>query len=225
MKRNNELRRTQRIDLQGDATASVHLPEGESTYEIREASHRGLFLVAPEPLPLQSLIRIEPDLGDGTSIEMMGLVAHQRTPEEAKESNQPPGMGIRLFSIGRDSLDRWTTFVQEQSKARADSEVSTDLIESPHLVARLPDEDALERFLDLDTQSVELFVHDTELHDFGTRVVCELVHPTGDASLALEAEVTEVVQDPPRDRGVELTFEPLDEARYEQLEAFVLGEA
>src|SRR5690554_1619333 len=87
-------RREPRINISLPVT--LQLPDGELAYEIANASHRGIFIACPEPLPLRKLVRFSTQLDEEEEpLQMLGLVAHTVNPAEARESGKAAGMGVQ----------------------------------------------------------------------------------------------------------------------------------
>ncbi len=204
-----------RVDLGGTHAARFHRAGRETDGEIHEASGDRVFVATGAPPPLDRLTSISIAIDEETSVSLMGRVIRRRSPEQVAQSNEPPGMGLRLTSANPDDLQRWQSFIRSHA-----TEDATDL---PRVVVELHESETLELLLDLDARAVELFVHGSHRHAPGTEVVCEIVHPEHNAVFELEAEVLDRIGGAPRERGLELSLQPIGDARADQLEMFVLG--
>lgn len=213
-------RREPRIDL--DLTVTLLAPDGEAEYPVGDASYRGVFLKTDNPLPLRKLVRLRTDIADDEPpLQMMGLVAHHMGPAEAAEADRDPGMGIHLFSVGEQTHERWREFIREQYDERPEARKEVERLEQPHVVAHLPSRDELPEFFDDELTAGEMFVRSSEIHDEGSEIVVDIVHPDGRESLDLEGTVQETVKSPPRKRGMTIAFSEIDDETRGRIREFV----
>lgn len=200
-------------------TAVVRGIGEESACDIDEASPRELFVITGTPLPLRRLTSISVDLaGEDSPLSLTGRVIERRLPEAVSQSDVPPGMRLRLTATDRDDVRRWREFVE----SRADPESQSD---APEMVVWLGTTDTLESLLELESESVELVVRGISRYEPGRDVVCNVVHPEGHAVFELRGRVLDTRDEPLRQRGTEVALPPVDDARLEQLETFVLGDS
>ncbi|TDP76051.1 PilZ domain-containing protein [Bradymonas sediminis] len=221
---NKTQRREPRINISLPVT--LQLPDGELAYEIANASHRGIFIACPQPLPLRKLVRFSTQLSeDEEPLQMLGLVAHTVNPAEARESGKAAGMGVQLYSVGRDTRARWRTFISE--KYENDPSVR-DLARAqnlPRVSLHLRAMEQLQTFAGRDLQSGNIYVRTANLHPVDTAVICAVVHPQTGQIFDIEAHVTAVKEAPRRERGMRLEFVEFDAQERAQFEAFVRGNA
>lgn len=211
----------QRRSPRVEATLEVTLQtvDGEVSCNTRDASYQGVFIVRPDPLPLRKLIRFRTRLPDGDEqLQMLGLVAHTVSKDDASRQNRQPGMGIQLFSLGEKTRRRWRQFVDSlyQQDPRARETLASS--QRPEVRMRIPDEATLQKLRRIHLPNNQLFVRTPELHPPGTSVDCVVVHPDRDDDLTLAATVTEVVDTSVKQRGLHLEIEPLEDP--EDAEAF-----
>ncbi len=216
-------RREPRIDL--DLTVTLILPDGETDYAVGDASYRGVFLHAENPLPLRKLVRCRTQLpGDEEPLQMMGVVAHHLGAAEAAEAERSPGMGIHLFSVGQETHRRWREFIRRQYDQRPEARREVQRLERPHVVAHLPSREELTEYFDEELTGGEMFVRSSEIHEEGSEIVVDVVHPDGRESLDLEGTVRETVKSPPRQRGMTIGFSQLDDEARERIRTFATPE-
>lgn len=216
-------RREPRIDL--DLSVTLLLPEGEREYPVGDASYRGVFLVSENPLPLRKLVRFRTRLSDDEEpLQMMGLVAHHISTAEANEIGRDPGMGIHLFSVGRETHRRWRRFIREHYEENPEAREEFKRLEYPHVVAHLPSNSALAEFFDDDLGGGEMFVRSSEVHSEGSPIICDIVHPNGTESIDLEGRVLSAIKSPPRKRGMKIEFADLDAEDQRRVQAFIDGD-
>jgi hypothetical protein len=216
-------RREPRIDL--DLTVTLKLPDSEQTYNVGDASYRGVFLLSQNPLPLRKLVRMQIQLpGDDQPLQMMGLVAHHISPAEANEIGRDAGMGIHLFSVGEETHKQWRQFIRDRYESDPRAHEQFKRIELPHVVAHLPDHKALSEYFDDELTTGEMFVRSSEVHDEEETVICDIVHPDGADSIDLEGTVVEAVKSPPRKRGMRIAFDNIRDDDKRRIQAFVAGE-
>ena len=75
-----------------------------------DVSFRGLFVATDEPYPLRSLVRVHlvaPD--DGRELEVLAMAVHHVPFDNA--GGHPPGSGLQLYAIDRDTRSRWDGIV------------------------------------------------------------------------------------------------------------------
>lgn len=121
-------RQESRLDV--DLDIILQTSEGELHYKTRNASARGVFVTCPEPLALRKLVRFRTRLPDGHDLQMLGLVAHTVTVDPITESERTPGMGLQLYSVGRDTVQRWQAFI-EATQQRLEREALGPAVPAP----------------------------------------------------------------------------------------------
>lgn len=93
----------------GSGVRLVVLAGGREVAAVSEdVSFSGVFVRVDAPLPERQLVRLRLRLPpEGDELEVMGVVA-RRAPAAR---GLPPGVGIRLFALGREQRARWDRFV------------------------------------------------------------------------------------------------------------------
>ncbi|MGM0558842.1 MAG: PilZ domain-containing protein [Myxococcota bacterium] len=218
-----EARREPRIKI--NLPVTVKMPAGDHSYQTDDASYRGVFLTCPEPLPLRKLVRFTTVLReDEEPLEMLGLVAHTVNQADAKESGRSPGMGIQLYSVGKETRERWREFIREEYEKRPEVRDEVRKLDLPRVTVHMRTLDQLVNFVENDLMAGGIFVRTSDLQKQGADVVCEIVHPEHGEPFPLEATVASVTEAPRRDRGMELVFGDVDEDTLHGLVAFIESE-
>jgi hypothetical protein len=75
-----------------------------------DVSFRGLFVRTDEPYPLRSLVRVHlVTPADGRGLELLAMAVHF-VPFD-NEAGHPPGSGLQLYALDRDTRARWDAVV------------------------------------------------------------------------------------------------------------------
>jgi Tfp pilus assembly protein PilZ len=218
-----EARREPRIKI--NLPVTVKLPTGDHQYQTEDASYRGVFLTCPEPLQLRKLVRFTTQLGeDEEPLEMLGLVAHTVNQADAQDSGRSPGMGIQLYSVGKETRQRWRDFIRDEYEKRPDIRDAVRKLDLSRVKVHMRTLDQLVNFVENDLLEGGIFVRTSDLHPEGADVVCDIIHPEHNESFALEATVSSVTEAPRRDRGMELVFDDVTEETLRELVAFIESE-
>lgn len=181
--------------------------DGDVPFQTHDASYEGVFIVSKEPLPLRKLIRFRTRLPTtGEELQMLGLVAHTVSAGDAYESGKTPGMGIQLFSLGKDTARRWRDFIDEAYEANPEARAQVERSRRPAVRVRIPTPSVLQKFREVDLARGQLFLRTPDLHPAGTRVDCLVSHPTSGQTLTIDARVDEVVDGSIRERGLRLSL-------------------
>lgn len=213
-------RREPRIDISLPVT--LQLPDGELQYQINNASYRGVFIACPEPLPLRKLVRFRTQLSlDDEPLQMLGLVAHTINPTEARESGKTPGMGIQLYSVGKETRELWRNYLTEQYEKDPEALEKVRALDAPHVNVHMRSTEQLQTFAERDLEHGSIFVRTSELSPIDSTVICDIVHPETKQPFGLEARVIDVKETPRRERGMRLEFVELDEEQREQFSVFI----
>lgn len=217
-------RREPRINISLPVT--LKLPDGELAYEIANASHRGIFIACSQPLPLRKLVRFSTQLSaDEEPLQMLGLVAHTVNPVESRESGKDAGMGVQLYSVGRETRARWREFISEEYEKDPSAREHTRAQDSARVSLHLRSLEQLQTFAGRDLKSGNIFVRTSNLHPVDSDVICAVVHPKTGQIYDIPARVSAVKEAPRRERGMRLEFEEFDAETRAQFETFVRGEA
>ena len=186
----------------------VQTVDGDVPCETRDASYHGVFIVRPHPLPLRKLIRFRTRIPDtDEELQMLGLVAHTVNATEAAERGRDPGMGIQLFSLGRQTRDRWRDYVDSLYEEHPEAGYAIDLSGRPKVQVRIPNSAILRKFRSVDLPGGSLFVQTPNVHDVGTEVDCIIVHPLTELEFAIPARVSEKVVGSADKRGLRLDLD------------------
>ncbi|QDG49768.1 hypothetical protein FIV42_03150 [Persicimonas caeni] len=213
-------RREPRIEISIPVT--LQLPDGELDYTISNASYRGVFISCPEPLPLRKLVRFQTQLDvNDEPLQMLGLVAHTVNPTEARENGETPGMGIQLFSVGKETRERWRDYLTAQYEKDPEARDKVRALDVGKVTVHMRTMDQLRTFAGRDLEQGSIFVRTSELSPIDSTVICEIVHPERDDAFGLEARVVDVKETPRRERGMRLEFLALDEEQRQQFAAFI----
>lgn len=213
-------RREPRIDISLPVT--LQLPDGELQYQINNASYRGVFISCPEPLPLRKLVRFRTQLSDDDEpLQMLGLVAHTINATEARESGKTPGMGIQLYSVGKETRERWRTYLTDEYEKDPEARDMVRALDAPRVSVHMRSMDQLRTFVARDLEQGSIFVRTSELSSIDSTVICEVIHPDSQDHFELEARVVDVKETPRRERGMRLEFVALDEEQREEFAAFI----
>lgn len=203
----------------------VQLPSETKRYRTKDISYRGVFIACPDPLPLRKLIRfqiVEPDSGE--ALQMLGLVAHRLNEFDAHERGLEAGMGLQLFSVGAYHGERWRALVREEYDNDPYAKRIMEMRERPHVKVHVATVEQLVGFANNDLFAGTTFLHTSDLHPAGEEVLLELVHPESQRTFLLAAQVTDVIEAPKQDRGIQLSFPPVDEELHARLQTFVRGD-
>ena len=216
-----ELRREPRVRTTFDV--EIETVSAKTVYKTRNASFRGLFIVTDEPLSLRRLVRVRCEI-DGRALDLMGMVAHTVTAEDAAVQGKHAGMGVHLFSLGPEQREFWEEFVRAEYEADPDAHAALVASELPHLKVALKNDKMKQQFFGNDLPSGEIFYRTPDLHPEGTQVVVEVVHPDTKKTHKLFARVCEVVEGSRRKRGIRIVFDEMSEASTTRLARFESGE-
>lgn len=217
---NAKARRSPRVNIALDV--SLQTVDGDVSFKTSDASYDGVFLVSHTPLPLRKLIRFRTRLPDSDhELQMLGLVAHTVNPADAAQADELPGMGIQLFSLGRETKRRWREYIDALYEENPEARRAVESARRPKVRIRIPNAELLRRFKNIDLPAKSLFVRTPELHPVGTRVDTIISHPLSGQSFILPAIVAESIDGTIKERGLRLTFElPADpSALHEFLDA------
>lgn len=219
---NAKARRSPRVFAALDV--SLQTVDGDVFYKTRDASYDGVFLVSDEPLPLRKLIRFRTRLPDSKEeLQMLGLVAHTINPATAAESGEAPGMGIQLFSLGRETRARWREYIDALYQKNPEARRAVESARRPKVRVRIPNAELLKRFKTVDLPAKSLFLRTPDLHPAGTEVDCIISHPFSEQSFILSATVAESIDGTVKERGLRLDLElPHD---LSELQAFLSANA
>lgn len=209
-------RKSPRVDVELDVT--LQTVDGDVPCKTRDASYEGVFIARRDPLPLRKLIRFKTRLPDSDEqLQMLGLVAHTVNASQAEQQGREPGMGIQLFSLGSETRRRWREFLDDLYRDDPQARQTLESSRRPTVRMRLGDESVLEQFRTRDLPRREVFVRTPDLHPEGTEVDLVVSHPVDDATVGLEATVTESVEGSVKDRGLHLKLDlPTDMTDLEQ---------
>ena len=212
-----ENRRDPRVDIALDV--KIQTAVGETTFQTKDISYRGVFILCSDPFPLRKLVRFK-TVVDDQELQMMGLVAHRLNAPDAAERGVKPGMGIQLYSVGDDTRDRWRQYVRDCYEADPDAAEEMRASELPRIRIHLATEAMMKQFMERDFPSGSIFYRTPDVHPVGTRVLCEVSHPTTGEHFQLQAQVSEVSDGPRRNRGMRVDFLELSEASDERFDDF-----
>ncbi len=192
----------------------LQMPDQTLTYETQNVSYGGVYIVCPQPLPLRTLLRFRTKLPEYEEpLQMLGMVAHRVDQHDASDRDLPIGMGIQLFAVGPESKGRWRHYVRQQYDEHPDIRQQIRRNEYPHLKLRIPNMEALQRFIETDIASGSVFIRHADLQPQGTRIFLGVAHPEQATWCHLEAIVMEFVEAPRQERGMRLMFPNADQAR------------
>ena len=210
-------RNAPRVDISLDVF--LQTVDGDVPCETRDASYEGVFIVRRDPLPLRKLIRFRTRLPEtGDELQMLGLVAHTVNSTDAAERGRDPGMGIQLFSLGRDTRDRWRNYIDELYEKNPEARHSIETSRRPKVRVRIPNTAMLRRFQTVDLPDGRLFIRTPDLHPEGTDVDCVITHPIKDEVFVLPGRVLEAVEGTVKERGLRLALNVPDDTS--ELDAF-----
>lgn len=211
-----------------DPRVAVALPvrlqtaAGVESYETKDISVRGVFIVCEDPLPLRRLARFRTVIDDGEELQMLGLVAHRINVTDAAERGIAPGMGLQLYSVGEGTKIEWNDYI---GRCIESAGIDSDDEGFRHLQLHLADHKLLERFVENDLPAGEIFYRTPDPLDEGTQVVIDLVHPMTARGFHIPGTVEEAVVDGGRrSRGMRIVFEEFDDETSSEFQAFVQGE-
>lgn len=213
-------RRSPRVQIALDVF--LQTIDGDVPFKTLDASYEGVYLLSDEPLPLRKLIRFRTCIPDsGEELQMLGLVAHTVNPADAEESPVPPGMGIQLYSLGKDTRERWRDYVDELYTANPEARRAVESARRPKLRIRIPNSSYLRRFRTVDLPAGSVFLRSPERHPVGSQVDCVISHPESGEEFILPATIANVVEGSMKERGLRLQFSLPDNTAL--LEAFLGG--
>lgn len=208
-----ELRSEPRIPYSMNVT--LQAPGEQREYVTENISYKGVFMLCPSPLALRTLVRFQTVLSSGEALQMLGLVCHRTSPEEASQRGVESGMGLRLFGVGTHPRDVWKSFVLEHYNQDPYANERIKQTEFPSIQVRYPSVDALRYIGQNEVAQGTLFVRSATLHAVGTRAWFETEHPETGKVLKHEVVVQEAVETPRADRGMTLEFVNPQEASHE----------
>lgn len=207
---NAKARRSPRVNTALDVF--LQTVDGDVSFQTRDASYEGVFLVSQNPLPLRKLIRFRTRLPNSQEdLQMLGLVAHTVNPADAAETGQAPGMGIQLFSLGRETKERWREYIDELYTINPEARRAVESARRPKVRVRIPNAELLNRFKTVDLPAKSLFLRTPDLHPVGTQVDCIISHPLSGQSFILPATVAESIEGSIKERGLRLSFDLPDD--------------
>ena len=217
--------RENRRDPRVEVTLPVFIQDaaGEKHFNTKDISYRGIFIMTREPFPLRKLVRFRMEAPDG-DYQMMGLVAHRMNELDAAEFGRDPGMGIQLYSVGKLTRERWRDFVLDNYNADPEARAELERKRMPRIRIHLKNDKMKQQFMMRDFPSGGIFYRTNDLQPVGTRMICDVIHPTSGRVFELNATVSETIDGSRRKRGLQLTFDELSEASNHDLERFDLGE-
>lgn len=205
-----ELRSEPRIPYSMNVT--LQAPGGKREYVTENISYKGVFMLCPDPLVLRTLVRFQTILSSGEALQMLGLVCHRTSPEEALRRGVEPGMGLQLFGVGTHPRDVWRDFVRDQYTQDPYANERIKQTEYPSIQVRYPSVEALRYIGENEVSQGSLFVRSAALHPVGTRAWFETEHPETSQVIRHEVVVRDVVETPRADRGMTLEFARPDKA-------------
>ena len=197
--------------------------DGDVSFKTSDASYEGVFLLSSNPLPLRKLIRFRTRLPEsGEELQMLGLIAHTVNATDAAETGTTAGMGIQLFSLGRETRERWRDYVDELYESNPEARRAVEVARRPKVKIRIPNAGILKRFREVDLPAGSLFLRTPELHPQGTEVDCIIVHPITDEKFAIPGQVLKSIDGTVKERGMRLSFTVPDDTT--ELDAFLNGD-
>lgn len=211
-------RRAPRIPARLNIT--LQFPEGHRTLVTKDVSYQGVFVVCDDPLPLRKLLRFQTRVEeDGEPLQLLGLVAHRVSLEEAQETGADAGMGLQLFSVGPDVHHRWRHFVRQtyERDPRAREQVRNQ--EFGRLKLRFHTAQHIARFAEDELATGNVFVRSVQLQPQGSRVFIDIIHPRTGKHVSFEGIVMEFVETPRQSRGMHVMIAEPEAAR-DRLVAF-----
>lgn len=218
--REQDKRDAPRIPIRLDI--SMNLPSGDYDYETRDVSLGGIFVECAEPLSLQSLVRFEIHVPDRSEpLRMLGLVAHTISELEAERHGIEPGMGIRIFSMGRQKRRLWRDYVLDEYDKREESRDDLKNRDTPEVQIHLPADQTMREFAEQKLDGGSTFVRTADLQEPGSRVLCNIIPDDSEQPLQLEAKVVDIVESPREQRGMRLAIKTLSGEKTETLEEFL----
>jgi len=215
-------RRDPRVEIA--LSVRLHTASGEESYQTQDVSYRGVFILCDEPLPLRKLVRFRTAIDDSEELQMLGLVAHRVNAADAAEMGRRPGMGIQLFSVGKQTRERWRSFVRECYEEDPEALELITIRELPHLRIHLANEEMKRQFIERDFPGDGIFYRTPDVHPVGSGIVCDVEHPDTGQTIHLKATVTEVAEGSRRNRGMQLVFDELSAASEDRLDRFDRGD-
>lgn len=214
-------RRDPRVEVQ--LAVRLQTAVGEQTHETKDISARGVFIVCDDPLPLRRLARFRTVLDDGAQLQMLGLVAHRINIADAADRGIAPGMGLQLYSLGEATHDQWRVYVDQCIEAIADE--PSEAHDTPTVRIHLTDAKMLQRFVEVDLPTGEIFYRTPDPLHTNETLVCEIVHPETGKSFLYPGHVRSTVQDGGRrHRGMTVVFDDLDEEQQAEFAYFLEGQ-
>lgn len=218
-----EDRREPRIHVALPVT--LQMPDGELEYQTKDASYKGVFIVCPNPLPLKKLVRFTTRLPDESEpLQMLGLVSRTVNAADAQERSEPAGMGIQLYSVGKQTREAWQEYVRAEYEKNPEAAEHVRLSELPHVRVHMRSMEQLSGFVDNDLPAGGIFVRTNELHPEGSEIVCDIIHPETSRAFSLAASVAEVTTGSRRERGMRIAFDALEPDQEMRLGEFIRGE-
>lgn len=212
-------RREPRIDIA--LPIKLKLPDGQFSYQSSNASWRGIFIACAEPLPLGKLVRFSTTLGPSEEpLHMLGLVAHTVNSLEAQESGRAAGMGVQLYSIGRETRAQWREFISAEYEKDPEARDQARAIKVPRVPLRLRSLEQLRTFATRDLKRGNIFIRTSTLHPADSEVICEVQHPKTEEIIELGAKVLSIKEAPRRERGMRLEFSALSADKQAEFDAF-----
>ncbi|GEM_PF-2166416 len=217
-----ENRKDPRVDIALDV--QIFTAPGVKSFKTQDVSFRGVFIVTQEPYNLRHLVRFHARTEDEQEFEMLGLVAHRINTFDAKERHKLPGMGIQLYSLGPENRQRWRDFVVQCCEADPATRRELEMQQMPRLKIHLKNEKMKRQFMEHDFPSQGIFYRTSALSPVGSKVLCEIIHPSTEKSFQLIATVLETRDGNRRQRGIQIQFEELSEATNARFDRFDKGE-
>lgn len=205
---NRSNRRDPRVNIVRDV--KVQTAKGLESFETKNISYRGIFIICEDPLPLRRITRIEMEVGS-KRVAMLGMVAHRINVADAAERRIAPGMGIQIFSVGHQAREDWNNHVSELV------DMDPVLVQAvrdhnlPRVKIHLATAEMLQTFTERDIPQGQIYYRTPEPLAENTEIILEILHPVSGQKFNMKGHVSKVVDGARRHRGMFLALEPLDE--------------
>jgi len=219
---NKSNRRDPRVNVALDV--KLQTGRGMETFETKNISYRGIFLIAEDPLPLRRITRIEMDVG-AERVAMLGMVAHRINVSDASERRIAPGMGIQIFSVGQAARDAWHEHVRDLVEQDPELVKAVHDHNLPKFKVHLASEDMLKNFVERDFPQGQIYYRTPEPLPVGSELMLEVGHPLNTQRFTMKGRVKDVTEGARRHRGMYVELYPLDEELTEAFDLFVRSTA
>ncbi|MDX9723476.1 MAG: PilZ domain-containing protein [Myxococcota bacterium] len=203
-----------------------------------DVSRKGMFIKSDAPSPMRRILRLSLPMPDGSAdLQVLALVVHRVSVEQALTRGVAPGMGVHLYGVGPVAKQRWEAYLETLASMSGGASSARLVTKYPgpppidavkrryerfhlELEAQLIG-DELESARTIDVSAGGTLLSSSRALELGSKLDLILLHPQGETRFTANARVARVVDAADGKWDVGLEFLDLDDARRAELRRFI----